>query len=898
MASYLSTPDSPQQYQSPINLNLLNQALSTNQGKYDNGLQKYQNNLVQLKVQENLLLRDEDKQRFSQNVQGLIDEVNKAGKINWAKSGLTNKINTYTNLAIDDYTLDQIGISQTIRNFDAEVKKKREKNDGSYSDINYAFAQEQAGIQQYLAGVDAQGNKVDKIGALQYTNHIDVNKSALEKAKAFKELKGEETVEIPFTDSDGVRRTKTTSVKGLTESEILAYMPQILSPEEGKQLQINGWAKYQGQEGLKVAQEAFTSYTKAVTDNLDQNISKYDAEYNNKNITQEQRNEAYRHKTAEQDRKNQYLNSFKTVNPNNSASIGGFLETMNWKTTFAKMAGAKTSVTYDTDAAFYDAKELELKYSAEERAVQKHALEIAKLQQELNPTGVNGVSGVSLSSIPDENVSETNPYNSLVRDFNTESMGIVSQATAVLDGGGVDANTKKAYTDNYNEALRKGYAPATAAKTAFSKSGMSNLFPEQYSQMLEAYVRRNDMASVIKEADKKTVDVYRADPAKYIDYAKTIANRYAVKRDAQKDGLGADLRRTFSMFLPDPEDSEKMIKEKAVYDFMQANGGAQALQAKLADPANTSLLNTFSKLTQDVKDVEKNSFSSDTLGDTLFRSTIIEDSKKDRDSIVINKGKGIVTTNKLATVTNDKVKEQIINAIPQIEGEVPFDAKKGLSFRRTPEGNFEVIQSGAKEGVKGIFGSARTYVVERGDDLYNVLNSQALNEAQSREVTAGNYTTPINNENIQFFDIQQKGALNKASNFISGTLGSGFQMGSKVNPSYFLTQPTTEQVYKQKLQGVIPNEKIEALTTLMSRDAYNKFTVSATPVQGQWTTSVSLKKGGAPLLLSETETGKQNMDKQLLLFIKQYPQILVGEAVLEYLQQNPKEIDTVLNRLR
>lgn len=887
MASYLSTPDTPQQYQSPINLNLLNQALSVNQGKYDNGLQKYQNNLAQLKIQENLLLRDEDKQRFSQNVQGLIDEVNKAGKINWAKSGLTNKINTYTNLAIDDYIVDQIGISQSIRNFDAEVKKKREKNDGSYSDTNYAFAQEQAGIQQYLAGVDAQGNKVDKIGALQYTNYIDVNKSALEKAKAFKELKGEETVEIPFTDSDGVRRTRTTSVKGLTESEILAYMPQILSPEEGKQLQINGWAKYQGQSGLAVAQEAFKSYTKNVEENLNENIAKYDAEYNNKNITQEQRNEAYRNKTAEEDKKTQYLNSFKSVNPNNSASIGGFLETVNWKTNFAKMAGAKQSVTYDTDSAFYDAKDLELKYSAEQRAQEKHTLELAKIQKELAPiTGAGAASGVTLSTLPVENIDETNPYNTLVKDFRTEGQSIVSMANGVLQGGGIDENTKKAYQTTYNEAIKKGYAPATAAKTAFSKSGMSNLFPDQYSQMLEAYTRRNDMATVIKEADTQVLTTFRQNPDKYINSLKMAID------SAQKAGQ-SDI---FSDVDNLGEDA--LAKAKSAQNFVNSQGGWNNLKDNLLrDPNLVTQFESQLEILKNREDSATNTFLNPGIRYNPINS-LREDSLSKRNKAVADKGKGIVTTASLGTFNNEKVKEQIINMIPQVEGEVPFDPKKGLSVRRTPTGNFELIQSGAKEGVKGIFGSTRSYIVEKGDDLYGILNSQVQNEAQSRQVQAGNYTTPINNENIQFLDIQQKGALNKASNFISGTLGANFQMASKVNPSYFLTQPTTEQVYKQKLQQLIPNEKIEALTTLMSRDAYNKFTVTATPIQGQWTTSVSLKKGGAPLLLSETETGKQNMDKQLLLFIKQYPQILIGEAILEYLQQNPKEIDTVLNRLR
>lgn len=272
MASYLSTPDSPQQVQSPIDLKLLNQALAANQGRYDDGLQKYQNNLAQLKVQENLLLRDEDKLRFSQNVQGLIDEVNKSGKINWAKSGLTNKINTYTNLAIDDYTLDQIGISQSIRNFDAEMQKKREKNDGSYSDTNYAFAKEQAGVQQYLSGVDSQGNKVDRIGTLSYTNYIDVNKKLNDQIIELEKLDKGKVIQTPVLDVNGVPTgaMQETTVSNLSPDKIRQIAINSLDVQDQKQMEIDGWAstgRYADKEKIKA--DVTTTFNSQISDSKD-----------------------------------------------------------------------------------------------------------------------------------------------------------------------------------------------------------------------------------------------------------------------------------------------------------------------------------------------------------------------------------------------------------------------------------------------------------------------------------------------------------------------------------------------------------------------------------------------------------------------------------------------------
>lgn len=891
MASYLSTPDSPQEYQSPINLNLLNQALSVNQGKYDNGLQKYQNNLQQLKIQENLLIRDEDKIRFSQNVQGLIDEVNKNGKINWAKSGLTNKINTYTNLALDDYTLDQIGISQNIRNFSAEIDAKKKKNDGTYTDTNYAYAQAQAGLQDYLNGVDSQGNKVDKIGKLQYSNYVDVTKSALEKAKSFKELRGDEVVEIPITGSDGVRRMQKTSIKGLTESEIVAYMPQILSPEENQQLQINGWAKYQGIEGLKVAQNTFKLYSENLNKNLDENIKLYDTRWKNALLSPEEREKAFRNKTSEEDRKEQYNASFSSIDPNNVASIGGFLETNSWKANFAKMAGAKTSITYDTDSAFYQAANLELAQAEEQRRLEKHPFEVEKLrldvQKTTNELAPTTTAGVSLTTIPTENVQETNPYTSLVKDFNSESANIVQLVGATINGGGIDKQTKDAYNTAFQESKRKGYADATSAKIAFSRSGLSELFPAQYADILEASTRRNDMASVIKEAQKESIRVFNQSPDKYITSLKRGIDSAMM---AGQSSLYADVANV---------GEDALASAQSAQDFVNKNGGWENLKQKLQQ--NPNLISQFENHLEVLKN-KKESVSNAFLNPTLRYQpveSLSQDASKRRNEAVVEKGKGVITTADIATFTNEKLKEQVIRSIPQKEGEVSFSTKEGLTVRRTPDGNFELIQSASNVNSKGVvIPDIRKHIVKKGDDIYNLIESQVSNEAQKRGVSAKSYDTTINNDNIKYISAGQETLAEKAATYITGKLGNQFTMSYNVNPTYYLTKETTALAYKQQLRGIVPEEKIELLTNLMSTDMNNKFQVTATPVQGQWNTRVSIKKGTTPLLLPDANTGKENMDKDLLIFIKQYPQISIGASILSYIKKDPKRIDEIIQRLQ
>ncbi len=527
------------------------------------------------------------------------------------------------------------------------------------------------------------------------------------------------------------------------------------------------------------------------------------------------------------------------------------------------MAGAKTSINYDTDSAAYSAANLELAQSKERRENAKFPFEVAKLKAETEKLIGVGSEGVSLSVVEPDKVEQSQPYESLLTDFNKESSNIVNMGATVLEEGAVDEGTKKAYQNSYNDAIKKGYAPATATKIAFSKSGMANLFPNEYSNILEAYSRRGNMASVAKKADDSIAETFNRNPSKYIGQAQTVLTGF----NKILGYSGGNLPKT-----------EDIQKQKKLNDFVNSHGGLQNLSQKLKDPKNHELVTQFARL--------------------IPESDLLEDAKSRRNEIVAKSNQGIVNTAQIATVTDPKLAEKIINMIPQEQDKVPFNSKQGVTYRATPQGTFEIIQSGAKEGVKGIFGSTRTYEVKKGDDLYNVLNSLTLNEAQRREISANQYSSTVNNENIQYIDRQQKSILNTASNFITNTLGANFQMGSRVNPSYFLTQSTTNEVYKQKLKGVVAEDKIDMLTTLMTKDAYNKFTVTATPIQGQWTTSVSLKKGGSPLLLSETSTGKKIMDKQLLLFVKQYPQIMVGEAILEYIQENPKEIDNILNRLK
>ncbi len=72
MASYASIVENVPEYINPINFDLLGKVMGAKQARFDQNLAQTEQVMAELKLQENLLLRDEDKQAFVSKVQGLV----------------------------------------------------------------------------------------------------------------------------------------------------------------------------------------------------------------------------------------------------------------------------------------------------------------------------------------------------------------------------------------------------------------------------------------------------------------------------------------------------------------------------------------------------------------------------------------------------------------------------------------------------------------------------------------------------------------------------------------------------------------------------------------------------------------------------------------------------------
>lgn len=235
MANAFSVPQSMGQYVEPINLNLVNAALSSKQQRYDYNVAKIDSLLSEFSSIE--LIRDQDKQYLADRVNGVLNTVNRVQKKNLASNSLTRDITNYIGTAIDDKVLEQASNTVRLKAFEQSIAERREKKPDTYSDLNYTFAKEQAGVGEYLQG------ESDGFGNLQYAEYKDVNKRINDFTLDLLSKNKDTEVEIPEYDSNGaptgymIKKT----VRGLTPDQIRSVAESQLDAAHLQQIKINGW---------------------------------------------------------------------------------------------------------------------------------------------------------------------------------------------------------------------------------------------------------------------------------------------------------------------------------------------------------------------------------------------------------------------------------------------------------------------------------------------------------------------------------------------------------------------------------------------------------------------------------------------------------------------------------
>jgi len=237
MANYNSIAQVFGEVKSPVDVDFMGKVLMAKQDQFDAGLSAVNQTFAELKQQENLLKRDEDKARFAGKIQSILNTVNASGKLDLSSKNITGSIKAQVGEALDDYTITQISNSQAIRSFEAEIAEKRKKNDGTYADQNVSYAQDNSQLKDYLAG------NSDTIGNLTYENYTDYHKELKNIADNLdkydhdikKQFRGTGENKGYFVNREG---------KELTAQELKTKTEFLLSDGAKKQMQIDGYAAY------------------------------------------------------------------------------------------------------------------------------------------------------------------------------------------------------------------------------------------------------------------------------------------------------------------------------------------------------------------------------------------------------------------------------------------------------------------------------------------------------------------------------------------------------------------------------------------------------------------------------------------------------------------------------
>jgi hypothetical protein len=246
MASGYSQPGSKYRHLNPVDVfdeNLVATVLGSKQQKYDKNLAAID---AAIENYGNIdLARTEDKEYLQQRLQKLTDGINNAGMQDLSSSSVTRNIERHIDQALDDHVMTQAANTATYRKFQEELKTKKEKNPELYNEANVQYAIDKAGLQDWLSGYNKQGEKVDKLGNLEYNDYYDINESLQKDIEGWAKNLGY-TKSIDESGNEYFVRIGKNET--LSEQKVEDYVRLKIQqdPKLVKQMQINAHSQYRG----------------------------------------------------------------------------------------------------------------------------------------------------------------------------------------------------------------------------------------------------------------------------------------------------------------------------------------------------------------------------------------------------------------------------------------------------------------------------------------------------------------------------------------------------------------------------------------------------------------------------------------------------------------------------
>lgn len=907
MSNYLSSEYRITNPVSSVDLQVVDNTLSTLQGKYDTNSALIEQTLAY--YNENLKgLRDSDNQYIAEKlkqVKSTIDEYKKKN-VNLAYNYNRDSIMSAVKSTLDDTIVqDAIVSRQNYMQYNSQVEKLKEKNPEMLNDVNYKFGLWEGGYYDYMQG------KTKKLGTMQYTPYTDLTEEHLDKLKKIKDVKGKRFIE--WTDGEGKKITR--EIDGLDEQEIKNYFGNTISSKELKQLQINGWAKYAQNE-----QEAKTIFNNYVSKQVEQYNQKIDLEEKRSKVLIGKEKEESLSKIEELKTERDNTKNLVSSDKTNILQIATYLEKEQYLTNFAKMAGATWNQKESIDDVYFakeklkiDQEELALKKLKESREQLEFGFKMAK-KYGVDANGNPITSGQTSTATTDFKLGEEESQIKSLYDRSAEEFNIITSTAKELisklpenEKNLFIAELKKRGVDsNLNKIGNGRVVIGDAIEEAFEASKL-NKYTDYAIKINRAVENKNSIANDIIKIERDSYrEVFSKNPDKYIQDLKGVIEVGGAKAYVDSfNRINNDeaYKKLEGLYKKYTNKDLKILSVTSLGGIRKNNFDKVLDELKNIAVNNPNVLRDIVKLNNDIR----SNFALGLKGSNMLE----EDTKKKVEATLKDRalkgGLNTMTSYNVVNLLNENTRKDIIQMIPQnlLENSgFLFNEKQPISVRKVEGGKVQLLQYQGSEVVDKKTGKSRpkyaTVNIDKTEvDLYNKLNNYIdLEEQSKRKSSAASFvdTKPLK-PNLSLTNDESLAIVEKSITYNPNIKNVFVTVGG--DPRYYATTNSIEKTLPVILNKVLPEESSSKFTDKYV-DNLSKFRLQITTKPnlrssnpGDLTFALNVINPNGKTIIENKSLNTDELDDTAKYLMKTKPQLFITELITQEILENNKFVNTV-----
>jgi len=920
--NYLSRPYQPEAPVQRGDLNVDFQVLNTLQTRYDANKAIVDQTLAQYEMLRGL--RTSDNEYIANKLAQVKSQIDSYGNIRFEhKSTVDSLTKTLQNVLKDPIVRDAVQSKAIKDNYDASVAELKKKNRELYSDANYQYGLYQAGMQDYLAG------KTNKLGSATYTPYKNLQETHLKNLKTIKELKGSRYVEVPGAVVNGVQTVVKKEIDGLTQEEIQSYFGYLLTPEDNKQIEINGWSKWSQSDKTKAeAKNLLLQTQSAKLNNLNTALNYYAVEKENGAKSQEQREEARR----KYEETSKSIEQIKGINYNEMSpdAIAYNLERSSYLAGISNMAGAEWKTRTEVDPIWKASSDLEMQMQKLAIDREELLLKQQKEQREIDALAVQQQGEVTTFMKTDENLPEEidagDDMKQIYNSFNTTNKLIQENVKTVLENYTeaetapllAELNKKgiqyKNGTFSFIDEKDKTVRPLSAEiVSAYEASGLSKLGGTVATEISRLKSERSKIVNDIKQVETPALKAtFDKNPDKYItdlfDLYKASSSSNIVPASKIFSEMWVNIT------------GEELSKRDLLR--LESSGGVLGDDSYFRDKLKTSLekspdkLRTLSKSTDELL----KQASKDWLRNTFYVGSTLSENAKEETSKMIQQRtqQGLMTSIYSGfKVQDEKKREAIVNMIPntQVEG-APFSTKETIEFSLDKDKNLIIQQRQADSKDRGLFTPrVSTYKASPNDTVYQTLINMVNIEGKSVNIPATKgFSTPVKKVRLETYSTGDRHIYEDKNNNISVQFQQDLQKGNQLislfgkdvntalqNAVLLSDKKTAEKLISDVLQTSkqLPKEQTQQIAQQISEKVNNyesRIITVFNPAQNTYDFAIEFKNNKEGKTHSQRFSSTDKLTPNANYLLTEFPEMFLTRNILEKVlkEQTAEEIQKLI----